>query len=94
MRRPKHYATHADRQAAYRRRLRDTTALVDRQALERLHQRLDLLQQALSAARAHSDPVARAACSASIETMLDKLIALFHTRAAALTTDPHAPMID
>ena len=85
MGRPKCYATAADRQAAYRRRLRETTALVDRQALERLQQQLDKLQQALVAARTQVDPLARAAYSASIETMLDKLIAQFCTRATALT---------
>jgi hypothetical protein len=73
MGRPKQYTTAADRQAAYRRRLQDTAAVVDRQALEHLHQRLEQLQHALVAARAHGDPLAQAACSASIETMLDKL---------------------
>ena len=93
MGRPKRHATAADRQAAYRRRLRETTAIVDRQALERLHHRLDLLQQALVAARAQGDPLAHAACSASIETMLDQLTAQFCARAAALTPPPPAPMI-
>lgn len=94
MGRPKQYTTAADRQAAYRRRLQDTTAVVDRQALEHLHQRLEQLQHALVAARAHGDPLAQAACSASIETMLDKLTALFHTRAAALTTASPTLMIN
>ena len=93
MGRPKRYATAADRQAAYRRRLRETTALVDRQALERLQQQLDQLQQALVAARAQGDPLARAAYSASIESMLDKLTAQFRARATVLTPVTPAPMI-
>lgn len=93
MGRPKRYATAADRQAAYRRRLRENTALVDRQALERLQQQLDQLQQALAAAHAQGDPLARAAYSASIETMLDKLTAQFRARATVLTPVTPAPMI-
>jgi hypothetical protein len=81
MGRPKRYTTAADLQAAYRRRLREATALVDCQALERLQQGLDQLQQA------------RATYSATIETMLDKLTAQFHARATALTPVPPAPVI-
>ena len=87
MGRPKRYLTAADRQAAYRRRRRETTAVVDRQALDRLHQRLEQLQLAIHQARVTGDPLAQAASAAFPETMLEKLIALFQARAAALTPD-------
>ena len=41
MTRPKRYACSAEKQAAYRARLCASTAVVDRRALERLHQRLE-----------------------------------------------------
>jgi hypothetical protein len=87
MGRPQRYRTAADRQAAYRRRLRETTVIVDRQALARLHHRLEQLQRAIHQARVNGDPLAQAASAALPETMLEKLIACFQARAAALTPD-------
>ncbi|MHB9131518.1 MAG: hypothetical protein ACYDBB_10575 [Armatimonadota bacterium] len=85
MGRVKYYGTGAERQAAYRRRLRDTTAQVDRQALARLQARHDALHQAIAVAARQGDALARSVTSASIGRLLDNLMALFHRRAAALT---------
>jgi hypothetical protein len=78
MGRPKQYASAAEKQAAYRARLDATTLLVERAALERLHQRLDALQQAIRAAAAQGDAFARQCTAVSTETMLEKLIVAFN----------------
>ena len=77
MPRPKQYGSAADKQAAYRARLEASTVLVDRVALERLHQRLDQLQVAVGSAARAGDPFAQRCRANSVETMLEKLVAAF-----------------
>ena len=79
MARPRQYQSAAAKQAAYRLRQTATTVVVDRAALDKLHQRLDTLQTALAEAARRGDPLARHCRAASIDTMLDKLIAAFQT---------------
>ena len=81
MARSKVYASAAEKQAAYRARLDATTALVDRAALDRLHQRLEQLQAAIGSAARSGDPFARRCRAISIDTMLDKLVAAFQQEA-------------
>ena len=82
MARPRQYASAAQKQAAYRARLEASTALVDRRALEHLHERLERLQTAIGSAARAGDPLARRCRAASIETMLDKLAAAFQEQAS------------
>ena len=77
MARPQQYRSAAAKQAAYRLRQTATTVVIDRAALDRLHKRLDALQSALEEAARRDDPLARRCRAASIDTMLDKLIAAF-----------------
>ena len=79
MARPRQYQSAAAKQAAYRLRQRANTVTVDRAALDRLHQRLDILQSAVAEAARHGDPLARRCRAASIDTLLDKLTAAFQT---------------
>ena len=81
MARPKQYASAAEKQAAYRARVGATTAIVDRSALDRLHQRLDQLQAAIGSAARAGDPFARRCHAVSVETMLDKLVTAFQQEA-------------
>ena len=83
MARPSQYQSAAAKQAAYRARLASTTTVVDRAALDRLHERLDSLQGVVTEAAQRGDSLARRCRAASIDTMLDKLIAAF--RAVAIT---------
>ncbi len=87
MGRPRRYATNAERQRAFRQRRDQTTCRVDRVALDRLHARLDRLQQALRGAADCGDPTARRCYAASIDTLLDRLAAHFQAP-AALTATP------
>ncbi len=80
MARPRQYATDAAKQASYRRRLAATTVVVDRVALDRLHQQLETLQGVISEAARRGDPLARQCAAASVETMLDKLAVVFKSR--------------
>ena len=77
MGRPRQYESDAARQRACRARLAEQWVTVDRRALERLHQRLDQLQQALWRAADRGDATAQACRAAHVETMLDKLIRHF-----------------
>lgn len=85
MARPKQYQSVAAKQAAYRSRQVATTVAVDRDALDRLHQRLDSLQSALVEAAQRGDPLAHRCRAASIDTMLDKLISAFQAVGEAET---------
>ena len=80
MARPRQYGSAAAKQAAYRQRLAATTAVVDRNALEQLHMRLETLQDVIWVAAQHGDSFARQCKAASVETMLDKLIVAFQQR--------------
>jgi hypothetical protein len=77
MARPQQHQSAAAKQAAYRARQTATTVLVDRDAWDRLHQRLETLQTEMAEAARRGDPLARRCRAASIDTMLDKLIAAF-----------------
>lgn len=98
MGRPRQYASDAERQRAFRRRLEEEWVRVDRGALEQLHTRLDRLQEAIRAAAAAGDPTAQACGAASVDTLLERLIQHFTAcadapRAAAATrgSTPPAP---
>jgi len=82
MPRPRQYATDAERQRACRARLAQRTIRVDRDALDRLHARLDRLQTAIHAAAHTGDPTALACRAASTETLLDRLAAYFEACAS------------
>ena len=77
MSRPKRYASAAQKQAAYRQRQEAALVTVDRVALERLHERLEQLRTAVGYAAQQGNGFARRCRAASMETMLDKLIAAF-----------------
>jgi hypothetical protein len=83
MGRPRHYASNAERQRAFRRRLDTEWARVDRGALERHHARLQGLQEAIRAAAAAGDTTARRCSAAGVDTMLEKLTAHFAACASA-----------
>ena len=85
MGRHKQYANDAERQAAYRKRLRTESVLVDRSALARLETRLVRLHEAIRHAAHHRDPCARHILHASQETTLEALCDWFeHVQATAL----------
>jgi len=67
------YGSNAERQRTFRQRLQVDTARVDRAALDRLHARLDRLQEAMREAADAGDPVASACVAASVDTLLEKL---------------------
>lgn len=77
MARPKQYSSSPARQAAYRKRLKQSTVVVDRGALERLEAKLETLQQAVQDAAAEGDTLASACAASSADTTLDKLIVAF-----------------
>ncbi len=83
MARPQQYQSAAARQAAYRLRQAATTVVVERDALDKLHERLNTLQSALADAARQGDPLARRCRAASIDTMLDNLIATFQAAGSA-----------
>jgi hypothetical protein len=80
MGRPRLYASGAERQRAFRQRLEAETARVDRGALDRLHARLNRLQEAVRAAAKAGDEVASACEAAGVDTMLERLTHYFETR--------------
>jgi hypothetical protein len=80
MARPRQYASDAERQRAFRERQEATLARVNRGALDRLHARLDQLQEALRGAAAAGDETARACHAAGIDTMLERLTDHFRRR--------------
>ncbi len=80
--RPRKYADHAARQAAYRRRIDEQAVSVDRQAHEQLAAALSDLRQAVTAAAKRGDPVAQAALWTGDADMIDALAAFFTGRAA------------
>jgi hypothetical protein len=82
MPRPRQYATDAERQRACRARLAQLTVRVDRDALDRLHARLDRLQTAIHAATHAGDPIALACRAASTDTLLDQLASHFEACAS------------
>ncbi len=77
MARPKQYASSADKQAAYRSRVDATRVVVDRVALDSLHERLERLQVAIGFAARNGVPFATRCRAGSIDSMLDKLIVAF-----------------
>ncbi len=77
MARPQQHTNAAARQAAYRARMKTTTVVVDRRALEHLHTKLETLQRVISDSARDGDPLARRCAAASVDTMLDKLIVAF-----------------
>lgn len=58
MSRPRHYATHAARQAAYRHRMHETTIWVNRAPFARMDQAVETLYQALRHAATHDHRLA------------------------------------
>jgi hypothetical protein len=77
MGRPRKYLDDAEKQSAYRARLAEETATVNRAALTRLHERLEVLQRNVHDAAARGDETARIVGSANIETLLENLAAHF-----------------
>lgn len=81
MGRQKRYATAAERQAAYRHRVRADTLVVDRHAWEQLEQRLARLHAAITAARGQGESVAQQVGCVSVDSTLDQLTHWFLERA-------------
>jgi hypothetical protein len=81
MPRKQKYESNSARQAAYRERLKVETAIVDRGALEALHNRLERLQFAIMDAAIKGDTTAQECRAGSVDTMLEKLIETFEARA-------------
>ena len=77
MARPKKYDSSAAKQAAYRARQEASTRLVDRAALDALHERLERLHHAIARAATSGDPFASRCRAASIDSMLDRLVDAF-----------------
>ena len=80
MARPKLYASPAEKQAAYRARLCASTAIVDRHALDLLHQHLQELQRVVQEAARRGDPLARCCAATCPDTVIEKLTAAFRER--------------
>jgi hypothetical protein len=80
MGRPRHYATPAARQAAYRQRLYAAAVLVDRTLVEQLDTRLAHLQDALAPLAREGDPLAQRLSRTNLLTLLDVLTAWFLTQ--------------
>lgn len=83
MGRRRQYESAAERQRACRQRQEAATVRVDRRAIDRLHGRLEELQEVLGAAARSGDATARQCGAASVETMLEKLIRHFSGAAGA-----------
>lgn len=81
MGRPREYESGAARQRAWRERDKRETARVDRGALERLHRRLDALQEAVDTAARAGDEVARRSRAAGVDTVVEKLTRYFEESA-------------
>ncbi len=79
MGRPRHYATPAARQAAYRQRLHAAAILVDRDLVEQLDTRMAHLQDALAPVAREGDPLAQRLSRTNLLTLLDVLTAWFLT---------------
>ena len=79
MGRPRKYATHAERQAAYRARstAERTWIVVNRYSLELLEARLERLHSAVQGAADRGDPLARLLAAGSADTCVDKITAWF-----------------
>lgn len=77
MGRRKCYATPADRQAAYRRRLQQETVLVDRKRLAQQEATLQALHAAILSAKRAGHRLAQQVGSASSETTVEALTAWF-----------------
>ena len=74
MPRPKQYPSPAAKQAAYRQRLATTTAVVDRAALNRLHEQLQRLQQVIADAAQQGDPRDCQSRAGAVEPIQQRLI--------------------
>jgi hypothetical protein len=81
MGRPRRYGSGAERQRAYRERQEAVWTQVDRRALEQMNGRLEQLQEAVYRAAAAGDETARACRASSVETVLERLIRHFESRA-------------
>ena len=77
MGRPRHYATPAARQAAYRQRLHVAAVLVDRTLGEQLDTRMAHLQDALAPVARGGDPLAQRLSRTNLLTLLDVLTEWF-----------------
>ena len=86
MGRPRQYATAAERQRAYRKRQEAEAPRVSRRALDGMHLRLEYLHDAIAAAAAAGDAVAKACPGSSWETMLEQLI--HHFQGVATHSSP------
>lgn len=77
MARRKRYTCAAEKQAAYRDRLRKETVLLDRRGWEQLQLRLERLQEVIQDAATRGDDFARQCRAASQDTMLEKMTQAF-----------------
>lgn len=85
---PRLHADAAARQAAYRQRLKQTTRVVDRKAIENLEQKLEMLREVINQAGDAGDQFAAQCKGSSVDTTLDKLIAAFRSKGSSVR-EPH-----
>jgi hypothetical protein len=90
MGRPRKYASDAERQRAWRRRLDEEMVRVNRADLERWEARLRRLQEAVKAAAKVGDETAQVCQSGAVEGVLEQLIGHFEQRARAGQEEPEA----
>jgi hypothetical protein len=90
MGRPRKYASDAERQRAWRRRLDEEMVRVNRAGLERLEATLMRLQAAVKTAANAGDEMAQGCRSEAVEGVLEKLIQHFEGRSQLHRAEPVA----
>jgi hypothetical protein len=83
MGRKRQYGTTAEKQRAYRERLKRETVIVDRRGLDRLHEQLYELQMAMFSASQRGDIFAQECKATSVDTMLQRLTGGFNNWSGA-----------
>lgn len=88
MGRLRQYATHAERQVAYRHRLQDTTVLMDRIWVEQLDRQMAQLQEAAAPLARRGDALAQRLFRADLVNLLTLLTEWFQEQESLGTTSP------
>jgi hypothetical protein len=83
MGRKRQYGTTAEKQRAYRERLKRETVIVDRRGLDRLHEQLYELQMAIGSASQRGESFAQECKATSVDTMLQRLTSGFNNWSGA-----------
>jgi hypothetical protein len=91
MARPKLYSSAAEKQNAYRRRLREEKVIVDRGTILALYHRLEELREAILKASDRGDAFAHRCAASSVDTMLGKLTVAFNQQNTDVQPLPSTP---